>query len=90
MEKIELNINNIFNELGKLRDAITNELLKKDIVIVCNYNTFNIYKTAYCLKFGYSLPNDLNFMGIRFVIDKFTPNNVIQMIENPYWNQTKI
>lgn len=90
MEKTELNINNIFNELGKLRDAIPTELLKKDIVIVCNYNNFNIYKTAYCLKFGYSLPADLNFMGIRFIIDKFTPDNVMQIIENPYWNQIKI
>jgi hypothetical protein len=90
MEKIELNINNIFNELGKLHDAIPTELLKKDIVIVCNYNTFNIYKTAYCLKFGYSLPTDLNFMGIRFFVNKFTPDNVMQINYNPYWNQTKI
>lgn len=90
MQKIELNINNIFNELGKLHAALPTELLKKDIVIFCNYNTLNIYKTAYCLKFGYSLPTDLNFMGIRFMINKFTPDNVMGISENPYWNQTKI
>lgn len=90
MEKTELNINNIFNELGKLHDAIPTELLKKDIVIVCNYNTFNIYKTAYCLKFGYSLPTDLNFMGIRFMVNKFTPDNVMGISQSPYLNQTKI
>jgi len=90
MEKIELNINNIFNELAKLHAALPNEFLKKDLVLICNYNTFNIYKTAYCLNFGYSLPSDLNYMGIHFVKDKFTPDNVMQICENTYWNQIKI
>ncbi len=90
MEKIELNINNIFNELAKLHAILTDEDLKKDIVIFCNYNTFNIYKTAYCLKFGYSLPTDLNFMGIRFFVNRITPDNVMGICPNPYWDQTKI
>ena len=90
MEKVELNINNIFNELAKLHAALTDEDFKKDLFLLCNYNTLNIYKSAYGLNFGYSLPTDLNYMGIKFLAWNFSPDNYIEVISNPYWNQTII
>lgn len=84
MNQIELNVVNIFDELFKVYSSIAQNKINKEIVLIVNNNTFNIYKYAYALKFGYSLPTNLNYMGYDFYISETVNNNEIIATEKIY------
>jgi len=77
---MELNKENIFNELQKTYAAIPDNILLKTLCLLCNKKTYHIYKIAYALNFGYSLPDNLNYMGIKIIIDDSVNDNFIYII----------
>ena len=78
---MELNIHNIFQELEKLYLSIPENIINKHCLLFCNQKTYNIYKLAYALKYGYSLPNNLNYIGINIIVDDTIIDNFMYIIE---------
>lgn len=78
---MELNKENIFNELHKLYSGIPESIINKPLLLCFNVKTNNIYKIAYAIKFGYSLPEKLNFMGIQIIIDNTINDNIMYITE---------
>jgi hypothetical protein len=79
---MELNRENIFNEIWKLYAAIPQSIIYKPLFLFFNENTYNIYKIGYGIKFGYSLPENLNFMGIQIIVDNSINDNVMYIKES--------
>lgn len=82
---MELNRNNIFFEIFKLYTSIPQSIFDKPLILWCNKNTYNIYKIAYADKFGYSLPEKLNYIGIEIMVNNDIKDNVMFIAEKNNW-----
>lgn len=82
---MELNRDNIFFEIEKLYTSIPQSIFDKPLLLWCNKNTYNIYKIAYASKFGYSLPEKLNYIGIQIMVNNTIENNIMYISEKNNW-----
>ncbi len=79
MEKEYLNTENIFSELLRAYATLTEEQLDMKHVLIWNSKTHQIYKLAYGMKYGFSINEDLNFLGMDIIIDNKMENNKFVM-----------